>query len=68
VPEKGGPPEKGDPEAYDAGPYVPEDAGLSELRRAAGGCQGCPLFREATQTVFGSGDASARAVLVGEAR
>jgi uracil-DNA glycosylase family protein len=54
------------PEAYDAGPYVPVDAGLPELRRAAGDCRGCPLFREATQTVFGSGDGDARAVLVGE--
>ncbi|MGP3968742.1 UdgX family uracil-DNA binding protein [Streptomyces sp. 6N223] len=54
------------PEAYDAAPYVPAGAGLPELRSAAGGCHGCPLFREATQTVFGSGDADARAVLVGE--
>jgi DNA polymerase len=57
------------PEAYDAGPFLPERpeaGGLPELRRAAAGCQGCPLFRDATQTVFGSGEASARVMLVGE--
>ncbi|AZQ74797.1 hypothetical protein EKH77_29575 [Streptomyces luteoverticillatus] len=54
------------PEGYDAGPYVPEGAGLRALRDAAAGCQGCPLYREATQTVFGAGDTSARMLLVGE--
>lgn len=54
------------PEEYDAGPYVPEGADLRALRAAAARCQGCPLHREATQAVFGSGDASARLVLVGE--
>ncbi len=54
------------PEAYDAGPYVPDGADLAELRRAAAGCHGCPLFRDATQTVFGAGDAGARVMLVGE--
>ncbi|GHF59739.1 uracil-DNA glycosylase [Streptomyces mashuensis] len=55
-----------DDEAYDAGPYVPRGAGLDALREAAHGCRGCPLHRDATQSVFGSGDASARLVLVGE--
>ncbi|MEU8579174.1 UdgX family uracil-DNA binding protein [Streptomyces abikoensis] len=54
------------PEGYDAGPYVPEGAGLRALRDAAAGCRGCPLYREATQTVFGVGDTSARMLLVGE--
>ncbi|WP_058043242.1 UdgX family uracil-DNA binding protein [Streptomyces roseifaciens] len=54
------------PEDYDAGPFVPGGADLQGLRDAAAGCRGCPLFREATRTVFGSGDASARVVLVGE--
>ncbi|MDT0345358.1 UdgX family uracil-DNA binding protein [Streptomyces litchfieldiae] len=54
------------PEDYDAGPYVPEDAGLPDLRRAAAGCEGCPLYRDATQTVFGAGDPAARVLLVGE--
>ncbi|MGK5545939.1 UdgX family uracil-DNA binding protein [Streptomyces sp. URMC 127] len=54
------------PEAYDAAPFVPEKADLRRLREAAAGCRGCPLYRDATQTVFGAGEASARVVLVGE--
>jgi uracil-DNA glycosylase len=54
------------PEEYTAEPFVPGGADLGALREAAAGCQGCPLFRNATQTVFGSGDASARILLVGE--
>ncbi|WP_308312472.1 UdgX family uracil-DNA binding protein [Streptomyces sp. ISL-11] len=53
-------------EGYDARPFVPEKAGLARLREAAEGCQGCPLYREATQTVFGAGETSARLVFVGE--
>ncbi|WP_156723562.1 UdgX family uracil-DNA binding protein [Streptomyces apocyni] len=47
-------------------PFVPEDADLDELRAAAADCEGCPLFRDATQTVFGEGPPSARVVLLGE--
>ncbi|GAA1898397.1 UdgX family uracil-DNA binding protein [Streptantibioticus ferralitis] len=54
------------PEAYDAGPHVPDGADLAALAAAAADCRGCPLYREATQTVFGSGDVAARMVLVGE--
>ena len=55
------------PEDYDATPYLPGGRpGLAELARAAAGCRGCPLYREATQTVFGKGSPSARVVLVGE--
>ena len=39
---------------------------LETLRQAAANCQACPLWRNATQTVFGEGPAHARAVLVGE--
>jgi len=49
-----------------AAAFVPDDGGLDDLRTAARSCQGCHLFRNATQTVFGRGDASARLVLVGE--
>ncbi|MEV4739055.1 UdgX family uracil-DNA binding protein [Streptomyces sp. NPDC049555] len=55
-----------DGEAYDASPFVPEGADLGALRKAAGGCRGCPLYRDATGTVFGEGEPSARLVLVGE--
>ncbi|MGV9276425.1 UdgX family uracil-DNA binding protein [Streptomyces griseosporeus] len=51
---------------YTAAPFVPERGGLPALREAAAGCRGCPLHRAATQTVFGSGDAHARVMLVGE--
>jgi uracil-DNA glycosylase family protein len=37
-----------------------------QLAEAAAHCQGCPLYRNAAQTVFGEGRASARLVLVGE--
>ena len=46
--------------------FVPERAGLDELRAAAARCEGCDLFRHATQTVFGRGPSDARIVLVGE--
>ncbi|MBU2148158.1 MAG: UdgX family uracil-DNA binding protein [Alphaproteobacteria bacterium] len=39
---------------------------LEELREAAKGCRRCPLWREATQTVFGEGPGAARVVFVGE--
>src|SRR5262249_12510645 len=47
--------------------FVPGTSDLEELRRAAASCQGCDLYRHATQTVFGRGPATARAMLVGEA-
>jgi len=39
---------------------------LSDLREAARTCTRCDLYRDATQTVFGAGDTSARMVLIGE--
>ena len=39
---------------------------LSELRERALRCTDCPLWRSATQTVFGEGQPGARMVLVGE--
>ncbi|MEU6555679.1 UdgX family uracil-DNA binding protein [Streptomyces sp. NPDC046915] len=54
-------------DAYTADPFVPDrTAGLDGLREAAAGCRGCPLHRNATQTVFGAGSAHARVMLVGE--
>jgi DNA polymerase len=51
-----------------AGEFVPKNAtDLEELRAAAASCQGCDLYRDATQTVFGKGPQTARAILVGEA-
>lgn len=39
---------------------------LSQARHQAESCTRCPLYRNATQTVFGEGPASARLMLVGE--
>jgi uracil-DNA glycosylase family protein len=51
---------------YDATPFLPPRLTLTSLREAARECEGCPLFKDATQTVFGRGPTSARLVLVGE--
>ena len=39
---------------------------IEGLRREAAGCRDCPLWRNATQTVFGEGAPRARLMLVGE--
>lgn len=39
---------------------------LSALRAAAEHCRACPLWKNATQTVFGEGRATARIVFIGE--
>jgi len=39
---------------------------LNALREAAAGCRACPLWRTATQTVFGEGKRSAQVMFVGE--
>lgn len=45
----------------------PDDAkSLGELRRQAEGCRRCPLWQDATQTVFGEGPENARIVFIGE--
>ena len=49
-----------------AAPLVPERLSLASLREASAGCQACPLWEHATQTVFGEGAASAQVMLVGE--
>ncbi len=49
-----------------AAEFVPASRSLPTLRRAAAGCHGCPLWRDATQTVFGSGYKKSELMLVGE--
>jgi DNA polymerase len=39
---------------------------LAELKEEAKGCTACPLYENATQTVFGEGPRDARLMLVGE--
>ena len=46
--------------------WVPPGAGIDALREAARSCQGCELYRDATQTVFSAGSPTARVALVGE--
>jgi DNA polymerase len=42
------------------------EGSLSAMRRAAADCTRCPLYRDATQTVFGEGPRDAPVVFVGE--
>jgi uracil-DNA glycosylase len=49
-----------------AAPWVPDTSDLKKLTEAARHCEGCDLFRNATQTVFGEGSRKARVILVGE--
>ncbi|HET9518544.1 MAG TPA: UdgX family uracil-DNA binding protein [Actinoplanes sp.] len=47
--------------------FIPAGArSIDELKQAAPGCRGCELYADATQVVFGRGDAHARLVFVGE--
>lgn len=46
--------------------FVPPTDDLDRLREAADTCEGCPLFLDAEQTVFGAGSERARVVVVGE--
>jgi uracil-DNA glycosylase family protein len=49
-----------------AAKLIPERPTIPRLRKSAAGCKACPLHEDATQTVFGSGPASAELMLVGE--
>jgi uracil-DNA glycosylase len=42
------------------------DGSLAAMRREAEACTRCPLYRNATQTVFGKGPRNAAVVFVGE--
>jgi uracil-DNA glycosylase len=52
--------------AISAADFLPDRKTLKTLTEAARGCQGCDLYRNATQTVFGAGAAQAKVLLVGE--
>ena len=45
---------------------IPSRPSLKKLREAAAGCKACPLWEQATQTVFGEGSADADVIFVGE--
>ncbi|WP_353988628.1 UdgX family uracil-DNA binding protein [Ruicaihuangia caeni] len=59
-------PELAEVERPGAQRWVPAEASLGELKRAAEGCRGCELWKPATQVVFSTGPAAARLMLVGE--
>ena len=42
------------------------DGDIETLREEAADCRACPLYKDATQTVFGEGPPTARIMLVGE--
>ena len=46
--------------------FLPDVLTYSSLKRAALGCKGCELYKNATQTVFGEGDIRSGVVFVGE--
>ena len=45
---------------------TPSTGDIETLRREAGECRACPLWKDATQTVFGEGPPHARLMLIGE--
>ncbi len=51
---------------HTAAELIPPHPGLDELRKRAARCTACPLYANATQTVFGEGPVHAPLMLVGE--
>jgi DNA polymerase len=49
-----------------AADFLPPRRTLASLKKAAQGCRGCDLYKDATQTVFGEGNARAVAIFIGE--
>ncbi|MEO5857805.1 MAG: UdgX family uracil-DNA binding protein [Pyrinomonadaceae bacterium] len=53
-------------EALSAFDFLPDELTYGNLVKAAEGCRGCELYKNATQTVFGEGDLNSGVVFVGE--
>ncbi|TMQ21695.1 MAG: UdgX family uracil-DNA binding protein [Deltaproteobacteria bacterium] len=53
-------------EAPGAQRFLPAEHTLGAMRAAVVACQGCPLYRDATQAVFGEGVDHARVMMIGE--
>jgi DNA polymerase len=47
-------------------PFLPRSRSIATHAKAAQGCRGCPLWKNATQAVFGEGPKRARVVMIGE--
>ncbi|HEY9678824.1 MAG TPA: UdgX family uracil-DNA binding protein [Drouetiella sp.] len=58
--------DKAKKEKPSAADFLPEDRSLESLRSAASACQGCELYKDATQTVFGEGSVRPHILFVGE--
>ncbi|HLN82881.1 MAG TPA: uracil-DNA glycosylase family protein, partial [Candidatus Binatia bacterium] len=56
----------GKEEQTSAAEFLPKRRDLESLRAAARSCEGCDLYKNATQTVFGEGAEHANIILVGE--
>ena len=53
-------------QAISAREFLPAERTLDSLRSAVQSCRGCPLYKNATQAIFGTGPATAQVVFVGE--
>jgi DNA polymerase len=49
-----------------AEPFLPARITLPALKKAVQGCRGCPLYKNATQAVFGEGPQHAKVMFIGE--
>ena len=49
-----------------AAEFIPPRPSLKRMREAVQGCRGCPLYRDATQAVFGEGPVQTGMMFVGE--
>lgn len=54
------------PTPVSAADFLPVELTLPAMRQAAAACQGCELYKRATQTVFGEGAEAAEIMLIGE--
>ena len=64
--ERPGHKERDSAEETGAQRFVPDSRSLKTLAEAAESCQGCELYQNATQTVFGAGPRQAKIMLLGE--
>lgn len=51
---------------HSAEEFLPGRKSISSMRRAVQDCEGCELYKNATQAVFGRGDSKAEIMFVGE--
>ena len=47
-------------------PGLPLAGNLEDLRKTAGRCEACDLYKRATQTVFGEGSSKSKVMMIGE--